>query len=243
MTILNGQPDYYFIVLEEIGLFQLVGIFLLSYLLGAVPFANIIAHLKAGVDLRRVGVGTVSPWSLYQAVGLWPALLAGAADVVKGAVGPLLIGADHLWLAALAGALTVAGHNWSFLAAWKGGRGLSSATGAFLVVAWPAAAVMCLGLAVGVATKRVLGAMSLALVATIPAVWYFEGWPGLVAVAMVLAPIVVKTVVLLSRGTLRPRDLLAAARRRQSERRWRWQRRRSDPSTHLDSGDVSGEDR
>src|SRR3984893_16223526 len=151
-----------------------------------------------GIDLREGDSGTVSPSNLYRAVGLRPALIAGVFEVAKGAPGPALIGVGrHPWIAALAGALAVCGHNWSPFLKGAGGRGLSTATGALLVVAWPAAAVMVAGVLVGCLTKKVFPAMSVALLALLPVAAVAGGIKEMGDTAIVVMPIGLKTGILL----------------------------------------------
>lgn len=120
-----------------------------SYLVGAVPFSNLVARRVRGQDLRAVGTGTVSGTSLYHVAGFGPLALGGTLDVVKGAVGPLLAGPERPVLAAVAGALAVSGHNWSVYLGGRGGRGISPAMGALLVEGPQGAALLAAGLAVG----------------------------------------------------------------------------------------------
>ena len=192
----------------------LAGGLALAYLLGAIPVSNIIARVVKGIDLREVDSGTVSPSNLYRAVGLRPALIAGVFEVAKGTPGPALIGVDrHPWIAALAGALAVCGHNWSPFLKGAGGRGLSTATGALLVVAWPAAAVMVAGLLVGGLTKKVFPAMSVALFALLPVAAVAGGIKEMGDTAIVVLPIGLKTGILLCQrrsAKKNPADEIAA---------------------------------
>jgi glycerol-3-phosphate acyltransferase PlsY len=168
-----------------------------AYLLGAVPSAQILARRLAGIDLTELGTGTASPSNLYRSAGRWPALAAGAVDVAKGVLAVLLVGGHGRgWFAALAGTLAVTGHNWSPFLRWRGGRGLSTATGALFVVCWPGAVVMCAGLAIGVAARRVIPVMGLALFALVPVVALTAGWVAAVMAAAVVAPIGAKTALL-----------------------------------------------
>lgn len=105
-----------------------------AYLLGAIPFAQILARLK-GIDLRRVGSGNVGAGNLKYAVGVPWALLAGVLDGLKGLV--------PVWVclraglgpgaAGLVGVSAVIGHNWSIFMRGRSGRGLATAFG--LIVA------------------------------------------------------------------------------------------------------------
>src|SRR5262245_65557688 len=110
---------------------QAAAILLLSFAAGAIPFSYLAGRRARGVDLRRVGSGTVSGTSLYRVAGFGPLAVAGVCDVAKGAVAVLIAG-DHVALAAVCGGLAVAGHNWSPFLRGSGGRGISPALGALL---------------------------------------------------------------------------------------------------------------
>ena len=120
-----------------------------AWLAGSIPFSQLAARVRAGVDLREVGSGTVSGTSLYEVAGFGPLAVAGLADVAKGAVGPLLAGRDRPGLAAVASAAGVAGHDWSPWLDGAGGRGVSVALGALTARAWPGTVVLAAGLAAG----------------------------------------------------------------------------------------------
>lgn len=177
----------------------LAGALVAAYLAGAIPVSNIVANLTRGVDLRQVGSGTVSPSNLYPQAGLWPTVVAGMFEVGKGAVGPALAIRQPLWALSLAGFLAVAGHNWSPFLKGGGGRGLSTATGALAVVAWPGAVVLCAGLLFGAAARHVYIGMTAALIALVPVLFLLRGTGDAIAGAVVVLPIGAKTVVLLYR--------------------------------------------
>jgi glycerol-3-phosphate acyltransferase PlsY len=117
-------------------------------------------------------------------------------DVAKGTIGPLLAGAQQRpTLATIAGAVAVTGHNWSPFLRGAGGRGISPAMGALLVVAPEGAAVLLAGVAAGRALgETALGALA-AYAALVPTLARTRGHAGGVTAAAVLAPIVVKRLV------------------------------------------------
>jgi glycerol-3-phosphate acyltransferase PlsY len=163
-----------------------------AFVAGAVPFSNFAARRRAGVDLREVGTGTVSGTSLYEVAGFGPLAVAGVCDVAKGAVGPLLAGRDRPVLAAVAGGLAVAGHNWSPFLSGAGGRGLSPAIGALLPRAWPGAALVLGGMAVGrIARHTGLGSFA-AQCALVPVLARTRGRDAALAGACVVAPMFLK---------------------------------------------------
>jgi len=120
-----------------------------AYLTGAVPFSNLMAHRRRGIDLRTVGSGTVSGTSLYSVAGFGALAVAGICDVAKGSVGPLLAGRERPGLQAVACGVSVAGHNWSPFLGGAGGRGISPAIGALAATAPVGAVALLAGMTVG----------------------------------------------------------------------------------------------
>lgn len=178
---------------------SVAGILLLSFLCGSVPFSNIAARRVRGVDLRDVGGGTVSGSALYRVAGFWPLAAAGILDVTKGAIGPLLA-RDRMAVAAIAGGLAVAGHNWSPFLRGAGGRGVAPALGALLVTAWPGAVLLVVGLLAGrLFGETGMGALVAELALTpVLAVW--GGEVGALAGLAIAVPMLAKRVL----GNARP---------------------------------------
>ncbi len=164
-----------------------------AYLAGAIPFSNIVARRARGVDLRQVGSGTVGGTALYRVAGFTPLAVAGVFDVSKGALGPLLAG-DRPLLAATAGGVAVAGHNWSPFLRGAGGRGVAPALGALLVSAWPGAVLLLVLMIVGKASGETGVATFVALLVLAPALGWMYGARGAVAGGAVALPMLVKRV-------------------------------------------------
>ncbi|MGH3674509.1 MAG: glycerol-3-phosphate acyltransferase [Mycobacterium sp.] len=147
-----------------------------AYLLGAIPFSQIVSVRMHQADLRAVGTGTVSGTGLYRVGGLWAVILGGGLDVAKGALAALLAGDDHT-LAVLVSAAVVIGHCWSVFLRGAGGRGLSPAMGALAVLYWPGAVLLLAGLAIGRLVKEtglaafVADLLLVVLLATFQGVW------------------------------------------------------------------------
>jgi glycerol-3-phosphate acyltransferase PlsY len=160
---------------------------IVAYAAGSIPFSNIAARRRAGVDLRDVGHGTVSGTGLHQVAGFGPLVVAGLCDVAKGCVGPLLLW-DHTVPMAIAGACALVGHNWSVFLRGAGGRGISTAMGALAVIAWPGSVLLLAGLAFGrLLGETALGSLvSQALLVPVLAAW--AGAAGAVAAVAILVP-------------------------------------------------------
>jgi acyl phosphate:glycerol-3-phosphate acyltransferase len=167
----------------------------IAFVAGSIPFSNLAAHVTRGVDLRTVGAGTVSGTSLFRVAGFPALAVAGILDVGKGALGPALAGSGRPTLAAFAGGLAVAGHNWSPFLRGAGGRGVAPALGALLVQAWPGAVLLLGGLIVGKAFRQTgLGGFVAEVVLT-PVLAALEGAAGGLAGAAIAVPMLVKRLV------------------------------------------------
>lgn len=116
----------------------------LGYLIGSVPFAQLLAR-RRGIDLRRVGSGNVGASNVLRTSGVRPAVLAMCLDVIKGAVAVLL--AERLFTGSTtmvaAGVASVVGHVYPVWLKFRGGKGVATAAGVFTVVSPLAMAVAC----------------------------------------------------------------------------------------------------
>ncbi len=119
---------------------EITALYILSYLVGAVPAAYIIGKAVKGVDIRGYGSGNVGSSNVFHHVGRKWAVLLGVLEIlVKGAL-PVWIALYVLdWdrsSAVLIGPplLAVAGHNWSIFLKFQGGRGLAVGTGTLLAL-------------------------------------------------------------------------------------------------------------
>lgn len=139
----------------------------LAYLLGSIPPAYLLARAVKGVDLREVGSRNVGTLNTYHQVGLWGAALVLVIDVGKGAVAALLSAWVNAagwavvppWAVYITALLVVAGHNWTFLLRFRGGKGAASIIGICLAfVPLPALIALIPGiLAVLLARNAIVG--------------------------------------------------------------------------------------
>ncbi len=132
---------------------------LTGYLIGGLPFGYW-AGRWLGIDVRRIGSGNIGATNVFRVLGPVPGLLVLAADMGKGALSAHLGltwgGTLGPWAAAVAGLAAVAGHNWSYLLGFRGGRGVATAAGVVFYLIPGAAALGLLALvAVVLATRYV----------------------------------------------------------------------------------------
>ena len=171
-----------------------------AYLIGAVPFANIVAQISAGQDLRLVGNGTVSATGVYGVAGPRAFAMSCALDIGKGALAVSLAGGCAPAFAATAAGLAVAGHNWSPFLRGAGGRGVLPGIGALLLTAPSGSALLLSGLAAGwSANNTALGCFA-AQSFLVPLLGRAKGRKGVMLGAAVAGPMLVKRVL----GNQRP---------------------------------------
>lgn len=115
-----------------------------GYLIGGIPFGLVVGRMAGVRDVREYGSGKTGFTNSLRTLGIKWAMLVVAGDIAKGAaavlVGRLLL--DEPWAAALAGVAAVLGHIYPVYAGFRGGRGVSTAFGAFLAVSPLAALVV-----------------------------------------------------------------------------------------------------
>lgn len=122
-------------------------ILLISYLVGSISPAFLVARLRHGVDLRRRGSGNLGTANTLEVLGPSSAALVLVGDVLKGYLpaflAPILAGAIAPGAAArlpegLAGALAAAGavlgHCFSPWLRLRGGKGVATTAGALLAL-------------------------------------------------------------------------------------------------------------
>ena len=164
----------------------------IGYLIGSVPFAQLLAS-RRGIDLRRVGSGSVGASNVLRTSGVRPAVVAMCLDAVKGAVAVLvaqrlsLTPATHM----AAGVAAVVGHVYPVWLRFKGGKGGATAAGVFAVMAPLAMAVAC-GVFVGaVWITRYISAGSIAAAIALVAVTALGDDPTVVLIGALASAAVV----------------------------------------------------
>ena len=130
---------------------------LLAYLIGSIPFSFLVVRLLAGDDIRRHGSGNVGATNVARNFGKTPGVIALLLDVAKGWAAtalavyvtnrpewpyPYASGLDWphaptFWVGAAAFA-AVLGHIFPVWLNFRGGKGVATAAGTFIVLA-PAA--------------------------------------------------------------------------------------------------------
>ncbi|MCP4214457.1 MAG: glycerol-3-phosphate 1-O-acyltransferase PlsY [bacterium] len=118
-------------------IFYIVG----SYLLGSIPFGFIIYYICEHKDIRKEGSGNIGATNIWRTKGKIAAILTLLLDVFKGTI-PIIYGLNHFnspVTLMMAGAAVILGHLFPVYIKFKGGKGIASLLGVFLVYHWPSA--------------------------------------------------------------------------------------------------------
>ena len=149
-----------------------VGIFvaLFGYLLGSVPTGVLLTKLFSKVDPRKVGSKNIGATNIFRTAGKTLGILTLVGDVLKGMIPigiAIQLGVADLWVA-VAGLSTFLGHIFPIFLGFKGGKGVATALGVYLVIS-PIAVLIEFLLFAGLVWKwRFISLGSISCATTIP---------------------------------------------------------------------------
>lgn len=112
-----------------------------AYLLGSIPFGLLLSRLFGRGDVRTSGSGNIGATNVARVAGTFPGILTLLLDAGKGAAAVWLAArfsnesATWMMIAVLAALL---GHCFPIWLRFRGGKGVATAAGAFLVLCPPA---------------------------------------------------------------------------------------------------------
>jgi acyl phosphate:glycerol-3-phosphate acyltransferase len=147
-----------------------------AYLLGSIPCGLLLARLFGGGDVRKAGSGNIGATNVARVVGPLAGILTLVFDTAKGAAAVWLSGRvtneSATWMM-VAGFAVLLGHCFPVWLKYRGGKGVATALGVFLVLC-PLAAVSALLLfLICVAYWRYVSLGSVAAAAAMPLLTYF----------------------------------------------------------------------
>ena len=164
---------------------------LIGYLLGSIPFGLVLTRLAGRGDIRRIGSGNIGATNVLRTGNKTLAGLTLLLDLAKGLAAVLIGGLWGPGPALSAAAAVVAGHIFPVWLGFRGGKGLATALGVVIAIAWPVAA---LGFAVWLGVLILTRYSSLSgLLATVAAVIYagFTVDPARAALIAAIAAVIV----------------------------------------------------
>lgn len=162
-----------------------------GYLLGSVPFGLVLTRAAGLGDIRRIGSGNIGATNVLRTGNKPLAAATLILDSGKGAIAALLA----LWLggetaALVAGGAAMLGHSFPAWLGFKGGKGVATALGVLLAVAWPVGLGACLAWAATAAVFRISSLSALVAIGLSPLSAYYFAGPETAGLALFIAVLV-----------------------------------------------------
>jgi len=113
----------------------------LSYLLGSIPFGYLIVNATTGSDVRQTGSGGTGATNVSRSAGKGAGILTLFLDALKGTAAVLLAefllrSNDHAaWWIGACGVIAMLGHIFPVWLRFRGGKGVATGVGVFLILA------------------------------------------------------------------------------------------------------------
>ena len=155
---------------------------IIAYLIGSINFSVIISKKVAGFDVREKGSGNAGSTNMLRSVGLKPALLTLALDILKGVVTvllALLIGKifksipQKEVLVQVAGIFVIIGHTFPIFYGFKGGKGIATSLGVLLITNWQIGLICLVFALILMALTRMVSVGSIAAAIQYPVLTVF----------------------------------------------------------------------
>lgn len=190
-----------------------------GYLLGSIPFGYILVRMFRGQDVRVTGSGNIGATNVSRtspALGIFTLLL----DACKGLAAVALTRAvfpGHTLLAVIAAVCAIAGHIFPLWLRFRGGKGVATGLGSFVVLAPKAVLVLVGVFVVVVLVFRYVSLGSIITLALFPLlVWLFSSYRD---APLILALMATASLLIIAKHHDNIRRLLAG-----TEPRFQWRR-------------------
>jgi len=120
---------------------------IIAYLLGSIPFGYLIVRRKLGDDIRQTGSGGTGATNVSRRAGKTAGIITLVLDALKGSLAVLLamgLSPDVHWIIAAAAIAAIIGHMFPVWLGFRGGKGVATGVGVFLILA--PIALLCAGI-------------------------------------------------------------------------------------------------
>ena len=124
------------------GILVVLGVVVLSYIIGSIPTGYIIVKVKTGQDIREVGSGSTGATNVKRVLGKTWFFTVMLLDAFKGAL-PVILAQSFAHntvypglSAVLAAVAVLIGHSKSIFLGFKGGKSVASGVGTILALNW-----------------------------------------------------------------------------------------------------------
>jgi len=158
---------------------RLLLVVIIAYLIGSIPFGYLIVRAKGGGDVRDTGSGGTGATNVSRRAGKAAGVVTLILDALKGAIAVIIAqlmlkGDDTTWLPAAAAIAVIVGHVFPVWLKFRGGKGVATGVGVFLMLAPLAVLFAGVIFVTVVALTKYVSLGSILAAATIPLfVWLF----------------------------------------------------------------------
>ena len=162
-----------------------------GYLLGSIPFGLLLTRLAGLGDIRKLGSGNIGATNVLRSGRKGLAAATLLLDGGKGAAAVLLAGNWGPDVQLMAGLGALGGHLYPVWLRFRGGKGMATALGLLLALAWPVGLAACATWLLVAGLLRTSSLATLLAIAAAPLyAWWFGGDPQLTQFAAILAAFV-----------------------------------------------------
>lgn len=122
-------------------------VIIIAYLLGSIPFGYLIVRKKLGDDIRQTGSGGTGATNVSRRAGKGAGVITLVLDASKGSLAVLIakgLTPNLDWIIAAAATAVIVGHMFPVWLGFRGGKGVATAVGVFLILA--PVALLCAGI-------------------------------------------------------------------------------------------------
>ncbi len=135
---------------EALNAIIAIGLMVLSYIIGSIPFGLVVGKALAHKDIRQYGSGNVGSTNAIRVLGKKLGFFVFFLDVFKGMAIIILVKILHqngIWNSPVEelwyGAFAIIGHTFSIFLGFKGGKAVATSLGVVLITS-PLTAIACL---------------------------------------------------------------------------------------------------
>lgn len=169
----------------------LAATFSAAYFLGSIPFGVILTRIAGAGDIRRIGSGNIGATNVLRTGRKGLAALTLLLDAGKGWLAVFIAGrlyGTDMALVACYGVMI--GHVFPIWLRFRGGKGVATALGVLLALAWPVGVAALLGWLAVIVITRLSSLAALAAAAAVPLLSYFLATPQTTEFTVVLAVLI-----------------------------------------------------
>jgi glycerol-3-phosphate acyltransferase PlsY len=118
---------------------------IVAYLIGSIPFGYLIVRGKIGADIRQTGSGGTGATNVSRRAGKVAGVITLVLDALKGSAAVFIAArlTHSDWIIAAAAIAVLVGHIFPVWLGFRGGKGVATGAGVFLVLA--PVALLCAG--------------------------------------------------------------------------------------------------